>query len=152
MQTTHFPAPPKSIPAHLLPKTKMTKRDREFQVIYNEARIAGLEAGRTCGVVPMVVEQHANPANDASPVTQSWFVEGGVCGFAWIKIKPANSPFANWLKKNGHVRPGAAYDGGVNVWVKDFGQSMQRKEAFAYAFADVLNKAGIKAYAQSRMD
>lgn len=73
------------------------------------------------------------------------------CGFAWIKVRPANSPFANWLKKNGHVR-GVAYHGGVDIWVHEFGQSMQRKEAFAHAFAEVIYNAGIKAYAQSRID
>lgn len=129
----------------------MTKRDREFQILFNTARIAGLEAGQNAGVVPMVVQEHANMANDASPVVRQYFVEGGVCGFAWIKVRPANCPFANWLKKNGHVR-GVAYQGGVDIWVHEFGQSMQRKEAFAHAFAEVIYKAGIKAYAQSRID
>jgi fermentation-respiration switch protein FrsA (DUF1100 family) len=99
----------------------------------------------------MVVQQHASVADDNSPVTQQWFVEGGVCGFAWINIRPANCGFALWLKKKGYVR-GTSSQGGVNIFVHDFGQSLQRKSAYASAFADVISKAGIKAWAQDRID
>lgn len=129
----------------------MSKRDRDFQILFNNARIAGLEAGQKAGVIPMVVQEHANMADDNSPVVKQYFVEGGVCGFAWINIRPGNCPFANWLKKNGHVR-GKAYEGGVNIHVFDFGQSMQRKMAYASAFAKVLSDAGIWAWAQDRID
>jgi hypothetical protein len=36
--------------------------------------------------------------------------------------------------------------------VRDFNQSLQKKEAYAYAFAKVLNQAGINAHVESRMD
>ena len=132
----------------------MTKRDREFQILYNEAKMAGLKAGSTVGVIPMVVAEHTSPLNDASPVKKLYFVEGGVCGFAWVNVKPGNCPFANWLKKNDLGRH-SDYEGGVIIWDSGnnyFGQSMTRKEAYCHAFAEVLNKAGIRAWANSRID
>ena len=47
---------------------------------------------------------------------------------------------------------GRSYYGGVDIWVGEFNQSMERKEACAAAMARVLNEAGIKAYSMSRMD
>jgi hypothetical protein len=74
---------------------------------------------------------------------------GGVCGFAWVQFK-GNTAWAKWAKQNAGAR--SAYQGGLNIWVHQFGQSMECKEKYAYAFADVLNKHNIKAYASSRMD
>jgi hypothetical protein len=120
--------------------------------LYLRAHQAGLAAGNAAEVVPMTVQQHANPADDASPVVQQWHVAGGVCGFAWVSVKPGNSSFAKWLVANGKGRTDH-YAGGVTVWVGEFGQSMTRKEAYAYAFANTLQAAGItRAYANSRMD
>lgn len=128
----------------------MTKRDREFKALYEKADAAGMEAVSKLNVVPMVVCQHANSMDDRSPVVQSWFVPDGVCGFAWVVVRPGNSPFANWLKKNGLGRKG--YGGGVHMWVHQFNQSMQKKETYAHAFAGVLCEAGLDAYSNSRMD
>lgn len=125
-------------------------KDREFLALYEKAEATATAAGFNAKPTPMVVSERANPLNDASAVKQSWVVEGGVCGFAWIVVKPANSAFGNWLKKNGKAKP--AYGGGLQIWVKAFGQSMERKEAYAYAFAKVLSEAGINAYSDSRMD
>jgi hypothetical protein len=98
----------------------------------------------------MVVSQHVSPVDDSSPVTKQWLVEGGVCGFAWVVIRPANCPFANWMKTNKGARK--AYGGGLSYWVHDFDQSMERKLAYAHAFATILHEFGIDANAQSRMD
>lgn len=126
-------------------------KNQEFNALWEAAYKAGLEAGNATVPVPMVVSQHANPLNDGSPVVKQWYVPSGVCGFAWVKVNPGNSPFANWLKKNGKGRTDS-YAGGVSVWIKEFGQSMEQKEAMAYAMAKVFNEAGVKAYGQSRMD
>jgi hypothetical protein len=77
-------------------------------------------------------------------------IADGVCGFAWITVKPGNCGFAKYLVKKGAAR--RAYGGGVSVWVSAFNQSMAKKEAYARAFAEVLANAGIRAYAESRMD
>jgi hypothetical protein len=130
----------------------MTKRDREFQILFNEARIAGLQAAAAEQVVPMIVAEHSNPLND----------EGGCCGFAWVLLKvrrgredgydnTLTAQFGNWMKKNGHGKH-SDYEHGVSMWIHEYGQSMQRKEAYAGAFAQVLRNAKIRAYSQSRMD
>ena len=119
--------------------------------IYQEAHEAGMKAAGNHTPTPMVVEQHSNMMNDNSPVVKSWVVSGGVCGFAWINIKPANSKFAKWLKANNIVQ-NRSYYGGYDIWVSHFGQSMELKEKYAHAFANILNSYGIKAYSMSRMD
>ena len=122
-----------------------------FNSIYWEAVKAGKEAAEKCMPNPMVVQEHENMLDDNSPVKKSYFVADGVCGFAWIKISPANCAFANWVRKNGFGSTDP-YAGGLTIWVSDYGQSMQRKEAYAGAFVDVLQKNKIMACAMSRMD
>lgn len=122
----------------------------DFQAIYEEARQAGMNAGNSKVPVPMIVCEHSNPLDDNSPISREYApVMGGVCGFAWIKF-PGNTAFGLWAKKKGYARK--SYPTGLSIWVSEFGQSMEKKEAFAYAFAEVLRKHGIKAYAGSRMD
>ena len=104
----------------------MNTNECKFQILFNEARIAGLEAG---------FKQDAMFG----------------CGFAWINIKPANCGFAKWLVANGHGRK-SSYQGGVNVYAHDFGQCLVQKEAYVQAFAAVLGKAGINVCPNSRVD
>ena len=75
----------------------------------------------------------------------------GVCGFAWVNIKPARGKFVKFLKDNNIGRKDSYY-GGWTVWVSDFGQSVTRKENYARAFAKVLGDYGITAYSMSRLD
>ena len=119
--------------------------------LYAKAHAAGMAAGNACVPVPMVVLHRADPLNDNSPVVKRYApVMGGVCGFAWIKVRPARGSFYDYCKANGLGMKD--YDGGWSIWAREFGQSMECKEAYAYAFAGVLNEAGIKAYPMSRMD
>jgi len=128
----------------------MKQNIKNWQTIYNEAHAAGMAAGQSCIPMPMVVEQRANPFDDSSPVVKRYEpVMDGVCGFAWVSMK-GNTAFAKWAKENKLTSP--EYPTGVCFWVGAFNQSMTRKEAYAYAFASVLNKHGITAYAGSRMD
>jgi len=120
------------------------------QSIYQQAHYAGNVAVEMTTVAPMVVQQRENPFNDDSKVVREYFVSDGVCGFASVTVKPANSKFAKFLVANGLGRK--AYNGGVSMSVRDFNQSLTKKEAYAYAFASVLNEYGIKAYVESRMD
>ena len=76
-------------------------------------------------------------------------VDGGPCGFAWVAVK-GNTGFGRWLKKTG--RASKAYGGGLQVWIREHGQSMARKEAHARAMAQVFQDSGIEAHARSRMD
>lgn len=116
--------------------------------IYNRAHAAGLAAGQAAQVQPMTVQQHANPLDDSSAVTRSYTVYDGVCGFASILVR--NVKFANGLKKLGIGRKN--YGTGWNISVRDFNQSLTRKEAYAHAFATVLIDNDISAYVDIRMD
>lgn len=122
----------------------------EAQKIYDEAHAAGMAAGTALVPDPMTVTERVNPWDDNSPVKNSYFVPEGVCGFAWVVIRPANSSFGRWLKQNG--KASGAYGGGLQVWVRQFGQSYEKKSAYATAFANVLKKYEIKAYSDGRLD
>lgn len=138
----------KLIPGAVLKNEKTNKQD--FAAIYAEAHQAGMNAGNNHNPTPMTVCQRANPLDDNSQITKVYApVMSGVCGFAWISFK-GNTAWAKWAKKNADAH--TAYGGGLNIWVHQFGQSMECKEKYADAFSQVLNKHGIKAYAGSRMD
>ena len=122
----------------------------QLQEIYQQAHEHGNLAVKMAFVTPMVVQQRANPLNDDSELIREYFVSDGVCGFASVNVKPANCKFAKFLITNGLGRKG--YGGGVSMSIRDFNQSLTKKEAYAYAFASVLAEHGIKAYVESRMD
>lgn len=118
--------------------------------LYQLANTAGRAAMDQCTPRPMIVETHQNALNDNSPVIAREVVTGGVCGFAWINIKPARGSFVKFLKDNKLCR--SSYSGGVDIWIHEGGQSMELKMAYAGAFAKVLNDHGIDAYSDSRID
>jgi hypothetical protein len=123
----------------------------QFEAAFAKAAAAGQEAGKAAQPRAMMVVQPSNPLNDNSVPKAMWHVSEGACGFAWVNVSPGNSPFANWLKKQKLARK--AYGGGVDIWISDFGQSVERKEACAQAMAKVLKEElGVNAYAASRMD
>ena len=106
---------------------------------------AALAAGRAAGTA-------VNPAPmGVTDGNTTWIVEDGVCGFAWVNVKPGNSPIAKALVA-ANLASRDSYAGGVTHWVHDFNQSMTRKEAYARAFAATLAAAGIFARPGSRMD
>lgn len=120
--------------------------------LYAKADAAGRAAVEKLEVVPMVVGQAKGVfGNDIDYSKPTYYVADGPCGFAWVNVKPANSKFAKFLKERLNARNDSYY-GGVCLWVRDYNQSLQKKEAYAYAFARVLQEEGLKAYASSRMD
>ena len=119
--------------------------------LLEKAHLMGMDAGRRVGVTPMVVGSPSTPlGNDIDYSKKTYFVEGGVCGFAGVVIKPARGKFVSYLKKLGMGYK--HYYGGWYVSVREFGQSLTRKEAYAEAFAKVLGEAGMRCYVDSRMD
>jgi len=125
----------------------------KFEAAFAKAVYAGLAAGGASKPNPMVICEMSNPlSNSIADVKQMWVENEGACGFAWVNVNPGNSPFANWLKKNGYARK--SYAGGVDIWISDFGQSVDRKEACASAMAKVLQmELGMSSiYAASRLD
>jgi hypothetical protein len=132
---------------------KKERQDRyaRFQEVYDRACKNGHAAGRGAETSTMIVSEADFFTSKGLPGGKSWVVPEGPCGFAWVNIYPATSSFARWLAKNGHASK--AYGGGMQIWISDHGQSMQRKEAHARAMAEVLTRdLGVTAYAGSRMD
>ena len=122
------------------------------QIIYEQAHAAGMAAGNECTPTPMVVGTPTTPlGNDIDYEKDTYYVADGVCGFAWINIKPARGAFVKYLKENQIGRKDSYY-GGYTIWVSGFGQSLARKENYARAFTGVLRENGLTAYNMSRMD
>ena len=120
--------------------------------VYAEAHALDNAAGNACSPTPMVVGTPTTPLGDDIDYSKdTYYVSDGVCGFAWVNIKPARGGFVKFLKDNKIGRKDSYY-GGYTVWVSHFGQSLARKESYARAFANHLNENGIKAYSMSRMD
>ena len=131
--------------------TTLTKT--AIKKLIKQAEAAGLVAGNAATPVGMVVGTPTTPlGNDIDYNKPVYNVPEGPCGFAWIDVYPGNSRLANVLKAAGKARKNYGR-GGVSVWVREFGQSMARKEAYAGAYAKTLRDAGFdKVYAGSRMD
>lgn len=115
----------------------------DYAAIWAEARDAGLKAGLACRPEPMTIIG----SSDRRVIE---VVDDGMCGFAWVKIRPANSKMARWLKAQGEGYK--AYNGGWDVSIRDFGQSWERKSAAAAAMANVLIQNGINATSHNRID
>lgn len=128
----------------------MTKS--ELELLFQAAERAGMAAGKAAVPTPMIVVQHRNPFDDSSEVIKQYApIMDGVCGFAWINIRPGTCAAARYAKET-HRGRRDSYAGGVSVHVGAFGQSLERKAAYARAYAKVLRDAGIQAYSRSRID
>lgn len=112
-----------------------------YDLIYKRAHEEGMKALKAATPEPMVVVGGG----------KQYYVPQGLCGFAWVTIYPARGKFITWCKKNDIG--GKAYGGGWSIWTREGGQSIELKEAYANAFAEVLRESlGLKAYANSRLD
>lgn len=125
----------------------------DFQAIYDEALIEARKAGLGCRPTPMIVGAPKTPLGDEIDYSKPvYYVDDGACGFAWVVVKPGNCKFAKWLTEKGLAR--RHYQGGVSIWVSEYGQSVERKEAHARALASALrDKTGVdKIWSESRLD
>ncbi len=114
----------------------------DYGSLISKAEAAGYAALTAATPRPMIVTEARSG--------QEWFEGEGLCGFAWVKFK-GNTEFGRWMKKYG--KASKSYPNGLCRWVSEGGQSVERKEAYARAYAKVLNEAGIAdAYADSRLD
>ena len=99
---------------------------------------------------------HATAVAAAQKATQDFLAKHGdrdACGFAWVTVHGVklNTKLGKALKAAGFAK---AYGGGIQLWNPSgsYTQAITAKEVGAEAYAEVLQKAGIKAYAGSRMD
>ena len=119
--------------------------------LLEKAHLMGMDAGRRVDVSPMVVGTPTTLFGSKIDYSKpTHVVESGVCGFAGVVIKPARGKFVSYLKSldMGYKH----YYGGYYVPVREFGQSLTRKEAYAEAYSKVLSEAGMRCYVDSRMD
>jgi len=121
-------------------KAERVTRYAKYQEIIDKAYKAGIEAGKNARPIPMYVIDQGIPIDR---------IDDGACGFAWIAFA-GNTAFGKWAKKQGLAR--SHYPSGLCIWVSEFGQSVDRKDAFAGAYAKVLKDNGIDAYSGSRLD
>jgi len=119
----------------------ITKKNIEHGLNFENALAEGIQAGKNAGVIPMAVYDKNN----------TYIVEGGVCGFAWLEIRPARGGLVTYLKKSGQGYY-SEYNRCYIYSIFHFGQSLTRKEAMAEAMAEYLRKYGYNVYANSRLD
>lgn len=105
-----------------------------------------------------IEEIHFEATQAAEQAAARFFQEklGGrdqmACGFAWVTVfEKASTKLGRRLKEVGFRK---AYDGGLQLWnPSKFGcQNVDTLEEGARAYAEVLKRYGIQAYAESRLD
>jgi hypothetical protein len=122
-----------------------------------EASEAAEAAVKACTPQAIIVGSPSTPlGNDVDPTQQTWFIEGGVCGFASVVIKPARGSIVAELKKR---KIGSAhYGGGYSFSSWQLAPSIRRDQSYERACAaakgavEVLRSYGINAYVDSRID
>ena len=100
---------------------------------------------------------HQEAVEAANKAEQEYFEKYGepmYCGFAWVSVRVTrtNSKEANALKDIGFKN--SYMPKRLELWnvTKNSTQSMDIKEQGARAYAEVMRKHGIEAYAASRAD
>jgi hypothetical protein len=135
-------------------KLASQERDAAFKKLINDLALTAEVAYTLCTPAPMAVYETAGLSDAPKPGGRSWYVSEGVCGFAWVVIKPATSSFAKYLARNNIGYK--AYEGGwvlpMSYLVVNMSQSLERAEAASLAVAKELRSHDIKCYATSRMD
>jgi hypothetical protein len=131
---------------------------KTFDLIFKEADAAGKAAVEKLEVVPMIVGQgNSLFSKDIDFSKRTYYVADGVCGFAWVDVYPANKGNTRAGKEERKLLESFGfrkndYAKTYQLWVSAYNQSMQKKEAYARAYADVLRANGLKAYSGSRLD
>jgi hypothetical protein len=116
--------------------------DTFFRDLFDRAQVAGFKAGTSCVPCPVTFIT-ANNFDDVVAGGEEFYESEGDCGCAWAVIRPGNCKFANWLKRN-DLGDYDSYRKGVLVSPHAFDQSIDRKRAWAGAFAAVVREAEIR--------
>lgn len=121
------------------------------------ARAEAEAASRDARPVPMIVGNAIGLSDRIDPNGPTYYVPGGVCGFAGVIIKDGRSGFARYCRTNGIGH--RHYYGGHYVpahpeWCQGSAlvQSLAIAEAYARRMAEVLRAHGVTCYVDSRMD
>ena len=129
-----------------------------FKLVCEKAHAAGMKAVSKLNVIPMIVGSETHPFSGVMDMKkQTYFVADGVCGFAWVNVYPEfkgntrnGKDERKMLEAAGFHKNG--YEKTYQLWISDFNQSIQKKETYARAYAEVLRENGFKSYAGSRLD
>lgn len=125
--------------------------------IWQEAKDAAEQAVINTIPTPMIVGTPTSfLGSDIDYTKPTYFVAGGACGFAWVKIFPARGKFVNYLKSI-EVGRVDTYYGGYRIWADDIanipgGQSYELKRVAVGAAVEVFTKYGINCYGDGRLD
>jgi hypothetical protein len=138
-------------------KVKINNNEIDYVKIYNEAKEYAFKTIENFKPTPMVVQQRYSPLDDNSPVKQSWYIESGVCGFAFANIKSTtkeNRQFIKQLKDNGILENEFIKGGrpGYTIYSKARTQSYETNIKWINAFESYLEKFNIKIQTESRLD
>lgn len=125
--------------------------------LYLEACKNAMEAGKNLQPTPMRVVR-VGLDDQPLPNEEPSIIMEGLCGFAWVTIRPARGAFVQFMKSIGKGCNG--YYGGYEISTHviehetgvNFGQSYERKMAAAEVFAATLQAWGINAVAEGRLD
>jgi hypothetical protein len=138
-----------------------TRTPAAGRVAYAELlRIARAEAeaaSRDARPVPMIVGNAIGLSDRIDPNGPTYYVPGGVCGFAGVIIKDGRSGFARYCRTNGigyrHYY-GGHYVPARPEWCQGSAlvQSLAIAEAYARGMAEVLRAHGVTCHVDSRMD
>lgn len=125
----------------------------KYATLAAKADAAGKAAAEALTPTPMIVGEakaiFGPGSNDIDYSKPTYYVPSGVCGFAWVWLK-GNTGFGRWAKSAGIASKG--YPNGLNIRASGYGQSYEKKMAYAQGYAAVLKEAGITAYAEGRLD
>jgi hypothetical protein len=137
--------------------TQVIEKVKSAYDIFVEASEAAEAAVKACRPTPMVVGTPTTFfGNEIDETKPTYFVEGGVCGFASVVIKPARGPLVTLFKQRGVGRK--SYYSGWDVASWEFAPSIRRDQSYERACAaaagavKVLQSYGINAYVDARID
>ncbi len=147
-------------------KSKATNsKHAEYQKLFDALKSVSHEALAECPApTPMIVGSPSTPlGTDVDPNQKTWFVEGGVCGFATVVLESGRTGFAQWLlaersDKLGSKWWSAGRTKGVGLYTfarygfADAGQSFERKRFIARKMASYLREQGYECWVDARVD
>jgi hypothetical protein len=116
-----------------------TLREERFAETWKKACVAGQAAGDAAVPAPVAwisVGLDDKPLPGAKPS----YVSEGLCGGAYIRVRPATSRFVRWLKKNGIGSKGVYGGWEFSVPYDYRGQSAERYAAQTNAACEVLRQ------------
>jgi len=120
----------------------------KWQAVWEEVQEAGSTAWTQAVPDAIVVTDEATG--------QQWHWSDGLCGFSWVIIKDGRSGLARFLRSKGighkHYYGGWAVPSWSIASVDRTSQSYQRKTALTEASLKVLEKHGVEATVESRLD